>query len=130
MANRRIGVISGSAYFDQFDYDESLRKEQVLREDQLIRMLVEGRIDVAIGWEIPFEYSLERFNRKNRIVKSPFYPLDELPKEKVEALSSHFAFSKKTKMLRHKKMFEETLKTLLDDGTVDEIIMRNLSSVE
>jgi polar amino acid transport system substrate-binding protein len=72
LKKKSIGVIRGGAYFNKFDNDKSLRKFAVTEEDQLIKMLLNNRIDVIVGIGHNLDYLIHERGLDGKIKKSPF----------------------------------------------------------
>ncbi|WP_141735029.1 substrate-binding periplasmic protein [Oligoflexus tunisiensis] len=79
LKERSIGVVRGSAYFKRFDEDRSLKKVSVTEENQLIKMLLAGRIDVIPGIEGNLDYMIMKRCLSGKIKKSSFSGFDPNP---------------------------------------------------
>ncbi|MCZ4321175.1 substrate-binding periplasmic protein [Pseudomonas anguilliseptica] len=74
LASLTIGHVLESAYFEPFDSDQQLRKTAVNTENQLLEMLVRGRLQVVIGTDCQVDYELRDARWNGRIVKAVFQP--------------------------------------------------------
>ena len=74
MRGLRIGYVLESVYFQPFDDDRSLDKVGVSSEQQLLDMLVRGRIDVLVGTDCQVDYSLLDPKLAGRIAKAAYQP--------------------------------------------------------
>ena len=63
----RIGLLRGAAYFDQLDNDATLIKVKVSTIEQLIGMLLKGRIDTFLGREESINPIIERIRFKHKL---------------------------------------------------------------
>lgn len=108
-----IGYVRDSAYFERFDNDSTLSKFIGSTEDQLIKMLVEKRLDVIVGTDCQVEYDIKQRGLTGKIVSTAYKP------EKWTDL--FMGISKNSSFLKHQEEFNKTLKEMVDDGTVDRI---------
>ena len=74
LASLTIGHVLESAYFEPFDSDQQLRKTAVNTENQLLEMLVRGRLQAVIGTDCQVDYELRDARWNGRIVKAVFQP--------------------------------------------------------
>lgn len=70
-----IGHVLESAYFEPFDSDQQLRKTAVNTENQLLEMLVRGRLQTVIGTDCQVDYELRDARWNGRIAKAAFRPV-------------------------------------------------------
>lgn len=70
----RIGYVLESVYFQPFDDDRSLDKVGVSSEQQLLDMLVRGRLDVLVGTDCQVDYALLAPELAGRIVRAAYHP--------------------------------------------------------
>jgi polar amino acid transport system substrate-binding protein len=69
-----VGQVLGSAYFEPFDSDQSLRKTAVNNESQLLGMLARGRLDALVGTDCQVDYELRDPRLAARIAKAQYRP--------------------------------------------------------
>jgi len=106
----RVGVVNGYAYFKTFDNDSRIHKSIVLRESQLPKMLMAGRIDTYIGFN----------QRQDRLLKR--YPqLTTAPFAHGFSDTALLAISKKSPLAEHLEELEEAALSIIKDGTIDKI---------
>ncbi|MGG5872371.1 substrate-binding periplasmic protein [Pseudomonas peli] len=74
LASLTIGHVLESAYFEPFDSDQQLRKTAVNTENQLLEMLVRGRLQTVIGTDCQVDYELRDARWNGRIAKAAFQP--------------------------------------------------------
>ena len=110
----RIGYVLESAYFQPFDSDQTLDKVGVSTENQLLQMLVRGRIDVLVGTDCQVDYALLTPELGGRIVKAAYYP--EVRTE------LYIGFSRQR--LEHLPQLARALETLLREGWVARAALR------
>ncbi|WP_395502893.1 substrate-binding periplasmic protein [Ectopseudomonas mendocina] len=70
----RIGYVLESVYFQPFDDDRSLDKVGVSSEQQLLDMLVRGRLDVLVGTDCQVDYALLAPELAGRIARAAYHP--------------------------------------------------------
>ena len=122
----RIVAVKGAHYHPQFDRDNKMNKEMAVHEEPLIKMLLAGRIDLIVDWEIPFVYILKEMGLHHRIAPSDRttgshhrirafdLTLSDIVDDKNPHLPVSFmAFSRKSAMLKHKPRFETLLQTMV-----------------
>lgn len=106
----RVGVVNGYAYFKIFDNDSRIHKSIVLRESQLPKMLMAGRIDTYIGFN----------QRQDRLLQR--YPqLTTAPFAHGFSDTALLAISKKSPLAEHLEELEEAALSIIQDGTIDEL---------
>jgi polar amino acid transport system substrate-binding protein len=109
-----VGYSINSAYFEPFDSDSQIKKTGLSTETQLLQVLALGRIDVIIGTDPNISYEVSRLGYGD-ILEPAIYQ----PSENTELF---IAISRKSKALALAKDIEQTLRRLLNDGTIDKII--------
>jgi ABC-type amino acid transport substrate-binding protein len=110
-----IGTLRGGSYFELFDKSKSITKVELKSREQLVHMLLKGRIDTFI-------------EREESIL--PFLPIEEYQKKFTlanyqydKAVNAYIAISKKSDIKFYKKRLSEQLQKLVTDGTIKNIRM-------
>ena len=114
----RIGYVLGYAYPADF-IEANLRKNISYTDEMLITKLVQDEIDLALIDKIQAEYLLKtKFPEK-----SDKFEFMEPP---IEVKQQHLVISKKI-MSAHKIIsdFNHGLKTIMDDGTFEDILKKH-----
>jgi len=70
----QLGYVLESAYFEPFDSDQQLRKVAVSSEEQLLEMLVRGRLQAIIGTDCQVDYALRDPRWQGQIAKAAYAP--------------------------------------------------------
>lgn len=70
----RIGYVLQSAYFEPFDSDNRLHKVGVKNEQQLLQMLLHGRVEVMVGTDCQVDFQLLELNLGPRVSKLAYLP--------------------------------------------------------
>ena len=123
LADMRIGVVNGYAYFPRFDKDAKLNKIQVPREQQLARMLLARRIDTYIAFEDRPQLSKQQpsspqpFTPPHRIIVKADYS------EKVSS-SALIAVSKFSPLSNELAAIEKEILTMITDGSLLQLWQR------
>ncbi|MCO6060057.1 hypothetical protein NG726_25775 [Pseudomonas sp. MOB-449] len=106
-----IGFVLGSAYFEPFDSDQSLRKVGVSSEGQLLDMLRHKRLQLVIGTDCQVDYELLRNPQlAGRIVKLAYRP---------PARTELFVgFSRQRPLQAQRQAIAQALDQLIDEGWV------------
>jgi len=109
-----IGVLRGYTYFDDFDDNRHLNKIAVTTHTQLIKMLLNKRLDTFIEREesiIPLVDS-ETYKTKLKLAE---YKYDE-------SVNSYIGISKKSSLYQDLGPISKKLTDLLDNGAIDSIM--------
>ena len=113
LENITIGVLRGASYFDLFDKSEAITKVELTSRDQLVNMLLRGRIDTFLEREesiLPL-ISLEEYREKFSLAN---YQYDQ-------AVNSYIAISKHSDIKVHATALSAQLKKVVADGTSNTI---------
>lgn len=113
-----IGFTRGSAYFEPFDSDTKLTKIPITNEDQLLKMLTEGRLDVIIGTDCQVDYDLTKNNLGKSVRKTPFKP--------GKSIALFIGMSKLSRFRERAGEIESILRELMEEGTIEAIARKYL----
>ncbi|WP_428688462.1 substrate-binding periplasmic protein [Roseibium sp.] len=113
LADREIGFVLHSAYFERFDKDETLTKVGVAQEDALIDMLIKQHISVMIGTDCQVDYFIKRQGLTSKIEKTPYNP--------GNSVDLYLGISKKSPWSKQVETLNRIVKELVDEGFVDRI---------
>lgn len=105
LAALTIGAVRGNVYYDQFDNNNEIKKIYSVSENQLIDMVLLGRIDGFIASATMTNDMLRRWD--------PAAKLTELPYQHTEQKGVHIAVSKKSQWQRHIALLESHLQKLV-----------------
>ncbi len=105
-----IGSVTASHYFEPFNSDTKIKKQEVYKESLLVPMLLNGRFDAMIGTSPNLEYEILKAGLKGLFKKAPFHP-----EGKVQL---YFAISKKSPLLQFKTRIADIMKELVESGQV------------
>lgn len=108
-----VGTMRGASYFELFDQNKAINRVELTSREQLVNMLLRGRIDTFI-------------EREESII--PLLPKDDY-KEKLslasyqynQAVNSYIAISKKSDLKADVKAISNQLKKLVESGTIKSI---------
>ena len=115
-----IGHVLESAYFEPFDSDQQLRKTAVNTENQLLEMLVRGRLQAVIGTDCQVDYELRDARWNGRIVKAAFQP---------EARTDlYIGFSRQRALQTEYQQVSEALAQMQAEGWIAKTAQRYQSS--
>ncbi|GLX77760.1 ABC transporter substrate-binding protein [Thalassotalea insulae] len=109
----RIGTIRGALYFDTFDQDNALIKMPVTTYEQLIQLLLKGRIDTFPEREESITPWLSPDNTKQQLKAASFHF--------QKAVGSYFAISKKSQLVDQLQRLNDIQQLLITSGKIDEI---------
>ncbi len=109
----KIGVLRGASYFDKFDHDTKIVKIPLTTHQQLINMLLKGRIDTF----------LEREESITPLVEQKVYATSiKLAKYSYDkGVGSYIAISKKSPFVNELSEFSSALSTLQRTGKIKTI---------
>lgn len=106
-----IGFVRGSAYFEPFDSDQSLRKVGVGNEGQLLDMLRHKRLQLVIGTDCQVDYELLGDPAlAGRIVKLAYRP--------PARTELFLGFSRQRPLGAQRQAIAEALGQMIDEGWV------------
>ncbi|MCP5452434.1 MAG: amino acid ABC transporter substrate-binding protein [Spirochaetaceae bacterium] len=74
LAGKTIGQSAASVYFEPYDSDGSLDKLNLQYEEQLLRMLVLGRVDVVVGTEPNIGWDASRLGLSGLVEPALYEP--------------------------------------------------------
>ncbi len=112
-----VGIVNGYAYFSRFDNDPDIRKSQVMREQQLPKMLQAGRIDAYIAFDI----------KQQELLK--LYPnISPAPFNHAFSDTALLAIGHKSPYVKLIPQLEQTALELIHDGTMDKLWQKHFSS--
>jgi len=112
-----IGHSHGSAYFEPFNSDQRLSKTGVPTEDLLLRMLLQGHLDVIIGTDANVSYDLARKGLKGRIEKVAYTP--------VSLTELFMGISRKSAFMSRADELDRVLGILVRTGVIDRLAERH-----
>jgi len=113
LRGKTVGVLKGGVFDDRFSKDEAILKQEVPDYDQMIRMLMAGRFDAAIGSNVGLYY----------VANKQGIAQDQLGTPLVLTTQDFLVhFSKKNKDERVKEALKAAIESLRKDGTFEKII--------
>lgn len=106
-----VGTLRGAKYFELFDQNETMIKVELTTREQLINMLLHGRIDTFIAREesILSLMNVDEYKEKFSLAN---YQYDT-------AVNSYVAISKHSDINIYTQELSNQLKMLVENGTVD-----------
>ena len=111
-----IGRVIASYYFEPFNSDDKIKKQEVYKESLLLPMLLNGRFDAMIGTSPNLEYEILHAGLKGFFKKAPFHPEGKV--------LLYFAISKKSPLMQFKTEITAILKELVESGQVQAFISK------
>jgi len=112
-----VGTLRGGSYFELFDDSNSFTKIEVTSREQLVNMLLRGRIDTFVEREesilplLPLEEYQAKFSLAN-------YQYDK-------AVNSYIAISKHSNIKIYTERLSQQLQNLVTNGTIKNIRMNS-----
>lgn len=117
LAGLHIGVTSGAAYFEPFDSDKSLVKEDVPQTEANFRKLALGRLDAVLVPEDQGEAQVARLALRNKVAKASYRVADASPR--------YVGVSKKSVDAPTLDKLERAMDGMVRDGTLAALIRRH-----
>lgn len=108
---KKIGVLSGSSYFERFDNDEALIKEPIARYENLMRMLELDRLDIVVAPELVGLHTVSEFDIGASV--SPY---------QVPGDHSYIAISRTSPLLSRQGQVRKVFEQIRKDGTYDRLV--------
>ncbi len=116
LLGKKIGVPEGKNRFQPFDTDGRLEKDYESNLSDSFSKLKEGTLDAVLTNDWAGDYFLMQSDWKNQFEKACYSYSEYHP--------CYLVMSKQSKYIRRVNDFENTLKEMLDDGTVCRIVNR------
>lgn len=112
----KVGVLRGASYFDKFDHDTNIAKIPLTNHQQLINMLLKGRIDTFLEREESITPLVDKEVYVTKIKLANF--------SYDKGVGSYIAVSKKSFLSKDLSSLSAALKSLMDSGELDRIIQK------
>ena len=109
-----VGVLRGATHFEAFDNNRKIHKVDVTSRNQLVSMLLKGRIDTFADREESIKPLLSTDDYQKKLALAS-YQYDRAEK-------SYIAVSKKSHIKQYTPQLKQTLQQLTNDGTIDKIM--------
>jgi polar amino acid transport system substrate-binding protein len=116
LAPLRIGVTYSAAYFERFDQDKTLIKDEAANMGVNFRKLMMGRVDTVVAAEDQGEAELVVQGLEGKVVKAAFRVLDPTPRS--------IALSRKSPYAARLADFERAMAAMDKDGTLAALYKR------
>ncbi len=114
LAGKTIGQSAASVYFEPYDSDGSLDKLNLQYEEQLLRMLVLGRVDVVVGTEPNIGWDASRLGLSGLVEPALFRP---------DASTELFiVVSERSPLVARSGEIDAILRRMLASGEIDAIM--------
>ncbi len=113
LTGKSIGQSKNSAYFEPYNSDAALQKINLSTEIQIIQMLALNRLDIAIGTDPNISWDISRLGYGTVLEPTAFRP--------PVKTDLFIAFSKKSPVAALAPRFDEAVRRMLADGTIERI---------
>jgi polar amino acid transport system substrate-binding protein len=110
----KIGAQAGVKYFERFDDDPNIQKQEAGNDLSNFRKLELGRIDAVISTETQADYLIASQGFKDKFKKATYKYTANLP--------VYFAISKKSAYAKKAAQFSEIVQQLVDAKAFDTIV--------
>lgn len=118
LENRLIGYVDNSAYFLKFDNDKTLNKIALAKEQQLIKMLAIGRLDVIVGTDCQADYDIAKMGYTDELEKAEYRP--------GNSVDLYFAISKNSEFIKRFDEVSKVINEIVDEGLPQKIAKKYL----
>jgi len=115
LKDRIVGVVRKFSYGQAFGNCKGLRKSVYNDQEELVRILDKGRIDLAAAAEVPFRFIAKGLGFQNRF--EAIYTITEIP---AYTVFSKKALGQEGEVLA--KKFGSVLRQMRKEGTIREIL--------
>ena len=109
----KVGVLRGASYFDKFDHDTQLTKVPLINYQQLVDMLLKGRIDTFLEREETITPWVDQDVYKTKINLAKFVY--------DKTVGSYIVVSRKSPLRDNITQLSAALKSLSDSGDIQAI---------
>lgn len=113
LLGKSIGMSLHSSYFARFDADTALNKVGLSTEEQILKMLALGRIDLAIGTDPNLSWDISRLGFRGTLEPTVWQPADNTP--------LYLAVSLKSSAVDLVERIDGIVRALLSDGSIERI---------
>ena len=118
LENILVGIIRGASYFPAFDNSTNIKKVDFTSREQLVSMLLKGRIDTFLEREESIEPLLTQQEYKNKIALAEYQY--DIP------VSSYIAMSKKSHIVDKANELSIQLSKLIKTGVIEQLKVLHL----
>lgn len=108
--DRVIGYVHESVYFQPFDSDKTLLKRGVNNEQQLLQMLLRGRLGAVIGTDCQVDFELLQPQYAGVIAKARFNPQTDT--------ELYIGFSRQRALSEEQALIAKALQRMLAEGWI------------
>ncbi|BBD09513.1 substrate-binding periplasmic protein [Desulfovibrio ferrophilus] len=116
LQGHEVGYVRASKYFDQFDNDTTLSKQDLTDEKTMLRMLVSGRLGVIIGTDCQITHDIQSMGLGDKVEPIAYKP--DVP------IHLYIGISRNSPYLRRMNDFNAILAEMISDGTIEMIAAR------
>lgn len=113
LLGKSIGMSLHSSYFARFNADTTLNKVGLSTEEQILKMLALGRIDLAIGTDPNLSWDIARLGFRDTLEPTAWQPADTTP--------LYFAVSLKSSAVDLVERIDGIVRAMLSDGSIARI---------
>lgn len=110
LKGKLIGFVHESAYFQPFDSDSALLKRGVNNEQQLLQMLLRGRLGAVIGTDCQVDFELLQPQYAAAIAKARYQP--------HARTQLYIGFSKARTLANEQRLVTTALRQMLEEGWI------------
>ncbi len=113
-----VGRELGAANFEPFDSDPGINKVDLLNNDQMLKLLLLGRVDAVVGEGTMLSYEASKNKLSNKITQQDF---------KKVGRPSHFTLSRKSRHINKENRLSSAMEKLRKSGYITKTINKYLT---
>ena len=107
-----VGTLRGNSVSDRFTADTQIKKHEVETYDQLYQMLINGRVDAAVGNVYAYLYLANQSGNEDLV---------NFPGLKLGFREQWLQLSKSSKFLKNETLMKKHIQAMINDGFVSRI---------
>lgn len=120
LRNKRVGVLTGYKYYEEFDKNTSFQRDFSFKEDIMFQKLLKGQIDVIILNSYSGNYLVKKLNFANKVKEEKYKYVQ------ADTTESRIGFTRAKNNKHLIDLFNKKFKELEKDGTIKQITEKYL----
>lgn len=120
LRNKRLGVLTGYKYYEEFDKNTSFQRDFSFKEDIMFQKLLKGQIDVIILNSYSGNYLVKKLNFAHNVKEEKYKYVQ------ADTTESRIGFTRAKNNQHLIDLFNKKFKELEKDGTIKQITEKYL----
>jgi polar amino acid transport system substrate-binding protein len=109
----RIGVELGTRYFEPFDSDPKITREEAPLQELNFQKLLKGRVDAVLTPEDRGEYYLSKLGIRDKVERAAYVYKDSLPR--------YIGISRKSPLMTRYDQLNKAMRDMVESGSLERI---------